>query len=117
MGDFNTPLSLMSVTGTEINREIMKLTEVMTQVDLIDIRSISTEHFTQTQNNIPSSQHLKEYSSKLTIYSVTKQALTDTRKLSLTCILPDYHGLKPNFNNSRKLTSLSKLSNSLLNDH
>ena len=89
----------------------------MTNGHYYDGPNISTEHFTQTQNNIPSSQHLKEYSSKLTIYSVTKQALTDTRKLSLTCILPDYHGLKPNFNNSRKLTSLSKLSNSLLNDH
>ena len=81
MGDFNTPLSLMSVTGTEINREIMKLTEVMNQMDLIDIRSISTEHFTQTQNNIPSSQHLTRPSPKLAIYLVTKQASIYTRKL------------------------------------
>ena len=50
---------------------------VMTQMDLIDI---SSEHFTQTQKNIPSSQHFMEPSPKSTIYSATKQAFMDTRK-------------------------------------
>jgi hypothetical protein len=50
------------VIRQKLNREILKLIEVMNQMVVKDI----TEHFTQTQNNIPSSQHLMESSSKLT---------------------------------------------------
>lgn len=40
-----------------------------------------TEHFTQTQENIPSSLNLIEPSPKLTTYSDSKQVSIDTRKL------------------------------------
>lgn len=45
----------------------------MKQIDL-------TEYFTQTQINIPSTQHLREHSLKLNIYLDKKQASTDIRK-------------------------------------
>ena len=64
VGDINTPLSPMNISLIkELNREIMKLTEVMIQMDL----KKSIEHFTHTQKNIPSSQHPREPSLKLII--------------------------------------------------
>jgi hypothetical protein len=53
--------------------------------------------------NITPSQHLRESSPKLIVYSVTKLSSIDTRKLNITlCILSDYHELKLEINNSRK---------------
>jgi hypothetical protein len=46
-----------------LNREIMKLMEFMNQMDIYSW--ISIEYFTQTQMNIPSSQHFIETSPKL----------------------------------------------------
>ena len=57
--------------------EILQLTDIMNQMDLIDIYRI----FTQTQTNILSSQYLMEPSTKMTTFSVTKQILSDTIKL------------------------------------
>jgi hypothetical protein len=49
VGGFNIPLSLKDRSSQQkLNREIMELTDVMTQMGLT-----STEHFTQTQKNIP----------------------------------------------------------------
>jgi hypothetical protein len=61
----------------KLNRKIMKLTEVMNQSNLIVIYRI----FHLNRTDLLSSQHITEPSSNLVIYSVTAQALTDTRKL------------------------------------
>ena len=70
MGDFNTAFSPMDRSSREkLNKEIMKLHDIMNQMDLIDI--YRTFH-----------PHTKvEPSSKLTIYSVTKQASTNTGRV------------------------------------
>lgn len=62
--DFHSPLSLMDRSSKQkLKIETMKLTDVMTKW----IQQISTDLFTPTQNNIPSFQHLTDYSPKLTI--------------------------------------------------
>ena len=101
--DFKTPLSPRDRSSNpKLNREIPELTDVMNQMD----QQVSTEHFTQTQKDIPSSQHLLEPSPKLTTYSATKQVSTDTKKIEITpCFLSDYHRLKLDFNNRQPTNS------------
>ncbi|KAL6044040.1 hypothetical protein STEG23_014728, partial [Scotinomys teguina] len=78
VGGFNTPLSPMErSTRRKLNREIKDLTDVMEQMELMDI--YRTIHPTKK----PSSQHPMEPSLKLTTYLVTKQMSTDTKKLEL----------------------------------
>ena len=95
-------------SGQKPNREIIKLTDVMNQIDLIDyLQKISSQH-THTQNY--TSDHILDH----------KASLNEYKKIEITpSSLSDHHGLKLDFSNrnNRKLTNSWKLSNSLWNDY
>ena len=60
--DFDTRISPMDRSFRQkLNREIMELADIITQIDLTDIYRT----FHQTQKNMPSSQHLMKLSPKL----------------------------------------------------
>jgi hypothetical protein len=95
----------------KLNREIRKLTEVMNQNKLKNAKKTPTTTIYRIFN-----PHKKRYTffsaphrtfSKLTTYSGTKQASTDTRKLISPFILSYHHGFKLDFNNNRNNKKLT----------
>ena len=78
MGDFNTSLSPISRSFRQkLNGEIIKLTDVINQMDL----SIMYRIVHPKSRACNFSHHLLELSPKLTISLVTKKASSDTKNL------------------------------------
>ena len=91
--NFKTPLSPINRTNRQkFNNEIRKITDVMTQMDLTNIHR--TFHANTKEYTFFSAYH--GIFSK-TIYSITKQRATNTKRWNNPCIISDHHGLKLEF--------------------